>query len=102
MLNAGKVNARPVCLPEGDFCEFFRAFAPIPRLQNPVKYIRGSRINHMCADFSSHNQYLAVVTIRKGACAKLFQHLEDNAAAFSKGWRTPPELLYDRLVRAFA
>jgi hypothetical protein len=45
MLNAGKVNAGSSYFSPQYFCEFFSAFATIPRFQNPVKYKRNSRLN---------------------------------------------------------
>ena len=49
MVNACVVNGGASYFMPQHFCEFFRAFAPIPRSQNPFKYIRKSRLNQFCA-----------------------------------------------------
>jgi hypothetical protein len=49
MVNACVVNGGASYFMPRQTCEFFRAFASIPRSQNPFKYIRKSRINRFRA-----------------------------------------------------
>ena len=49
MVNAGEVNGGASYFMPQQTCEFFRDFAPIPRSQNPFKYICKSRLNQFCA-----------------------------------------------------
>jgi len=46
MVNADVVNAGSAYFSPATFCESFRVFGRIPRLQNPFKYVCNSRINH--------------------------------------------------------
>jgi hypothetical protein len=52
MLYADKVNADPRIFCPQDFCEFFPAFATIPRFQNPIKYSGRFEINHRTVHFA--------------------------------------------------
>ncbi|MGO9486074.1 MAG: hypothetical protein ACLPX9_16070 [Rhodomicrobium sp.] len=55
MVNAHLVNARLSYFMLPQTCEFFPAFAPIPRLQNPFKYTRKFRINQSQAGAPAKN-----------------------------------------------
>jgi len=46
MVNARLVNGAASHSQLPHFCEFFRAFALIPRFRNPLKYTRSFHINH--------------------------------------------------------
>jgi hypothetical protein len=85
MVNAGVVNAGALHVFFRLFARFSPLFAVFLRFQNPVKYIRGSRINHKraagncarrCIYFTKSKRYTNAprLTLPQSASAKLIQH----------------------------